>query len=580
MSRNYRGVGGAGRPTTTFAPGRERPRLRLSQLWSGASGMKRTLGQVALLSLVLQAYVLASPYLLQLAVDQALPAFDADLLTVLALGFGLFALVNAGATLLRTFVLLASGVALSFGIASNVARRLFRLPISWFETRTVGDVLSRFQSVQPIQKLLTESAAASVVDGLLAVLTLVLMAVYSVPLAVVAAVAGGLYAAVRALTLSAERRAETERIVAAGKEQGAMIESLRGMVTLRLAGRETMRHAVWQNRLSESLGAGYAHERVKAWQAAAYSLITGVELVVLIWLAVRHAIAGGFSVGMIFAFMAYRQQFTTTVKTLVDRAVDLRMLSLHLERLGDIALTPEDRGFEEPSLMPDGLKGEIELTGVTYRYGLHEPFVLKGVDLLIRPGEHVAITGTSGGGKSTLAKVLLGLVEPTEGEVRIDGQPLARVGRRAFREEVAAVLQDDLLFAGSIAENVAGFDQIDPERLKEALLAAAVLDEVERMPMKHLTVVGDMGSSLSGGQRQRVLLARALYRRPRVLVMDEGTAHLDAAHEREVNRAVQAMGITRIVIAHRRETIEAADRVIHLVDGKVAEEPSLPLAAE
>ena len=580
LSRHFTGVALELRPTTNFAPVRESARLRLSQLWSGASGLKRTLAQVALLSLVLQSYVLASPYLLQLAVDQALPAFDADLLTVLALGFGLFALVNAGATLLRTFVLLASGVALSFGIASNVARRLFRLPVAWFETRTVGDVLSRFQSVQPIQKLLTESAAASVVDGLLAVLTLVLMAVYSVPLAVVAAVAGGLYALFRALTLPAERRAENERIVAAGKEQGTMIESLRGIVTLRLAGRETMRHAVWQNRLSESLGAGYAHERVKAWQTAAYSLITGVELVLLIWLAVRHAIAGGFSVGMIFAFMAYRQQFTTTVKTLVDRAVDLRMLSLHLERLGDIALTPEDRGFTEPGVLAEGLTGEIELKGVTYRYGVHEPFVLKGVDLRIRPGEHVAITGASGGGKSTLAKVLLGLVEPTAGEVLVDGEPLARMGRRAFREEVAAVLQDDLLFAGSIAENVAGFDQIDPDRLKEALAAAAVAADVDRMPMKHQTVVGDMGSSLSGGQRQRILLARALYRRPRVLVMDEGTAHLDVAHEREVNRAVQAMGITRIVIAHRRETIEAADRVIHLIDGKVAEEPAVPLAAE
>ncbi len=580
LSRHFTGVALELRPSADFKPVRESARLRLGQLWSGSSGLKRTLAQVALLSLVLQAYVLASPYLLQLAVDQALPAFDADLMTVLALGFGLFALVNAGATLLRTFVLLASGVALSFGISSNVARRLFRLPVAWFETRSVGDVLSRFQSVQPIQKLLTESAAASVVDGLLAVLTLLLMAVYSVPLAVVAATSAGLYALVRALTLPAERRAEAERIIAAGKEQGAMIESLRGVVTLRLAGRETMRHAVWQNRLSESLGAGYAHERVKAWQAAAYALLTGVELVVLIWLAVRHAIAGGFSVGMIFAFMAYRQQFTTTAKTLVDRAVDLRMLSLHLERLGDIALTDEDRGFAEPAALPDGLGGELELRGVTYRYGVHEPFVLKGVDLRIRPGEHVAVTGTSGGGKSTLAKVLLGLVEPTAGEVLIDGEPLARVGRRAFREEVGAVLQDDLLFAGTIAENVSGFDQVDPERLREALTAAAIADDVERMPMKHLTVVGDMGSSLSGGQRQRLLLARALYRRPRLLVMDEGTAHLDTAHEREVNRAVRAMGITRIVIAHRRETIEAADRVIHLVDGRVAEEPSVPLAAE
>ncbi|MDB5423532.1 MAG: putative bacteriocin processing/transport ATP-binding protein, partial [Phenylobacterium sp.] len=276
LSRHFTGVALELSPTTDFAPVEDRRRLRLTQLWSGAHGLKRAIAQVAILSLVLQAYALATPYLLQLAVDQALPAFDYDLLAVLALGFGLFAVMNAGASLLRSFVLLASGTALSFGIASNVARRLMRLPLAWFEKRTVGDVLSRFQSVQPVQKLLTESAAASLIDGLLAVLTLALMLAYSPMLTAVAVVSLAIYAALRALTLPAERRAENERIAAAGREQGAMIETLRGIVTLRLAGRETMRHAVWQNKLSESLGASYAHERIRAWQAAASTLLTGV----------------------------------------------------------------------------------------------------------------------------------------------------------------------------------------------------------------------------------------------------------------------------------------------------------------
>jgi ATP-binding cassette subfamily B protein RaxB len=569
LSKHFTGVALELRPTTDFEPEQDRRRLRLTQLWSGAHGVRRTIAQVAILSLVLQAYALATPYLLQLAVDQALPAFDNDLLVVLALGFGLFSLVNAGASLLRAFVLLASGTALSFGIASNVARRLMRLPVGWFEKRTVGDVLSRFQSVQPVQKLLTESAAASLIDGLLALLTLALMLAYSPMLTAVPVASLLLYAALRALTLPAERRAENERIAAAGREQGAMIETLRGIVTLRLAGRETMRHAVWQNKLSESLGASYAHERIRAWQAAASTLLGGLEMVLVIALGIGLAIRGGFSVGMVFAFLAYRQQFATTTKNLIDRAIDLRMMGLHLERLSDIALTREDQGFFEPDAADEPLRGEIELKGVTYAYGLHDPPVLKGVDLRVAPGEHVAITGVSGGGKTTLAKIILGLLDPTSGEVLVDGAPLQRMGRRAFREQVAAVLQDDLLFAGTIADNVAGFDQVEPERLQAALEAAAVADDIAAMPMKQLTLVGDMGSALSGGQRQRILLARALYRQPRVLVVDEGTAHLDLAHERVVNRNISAMGITRIVIAHRRETIEAADRVITLADGRV-----------
>jgi ATP-binding cassette, subfamily B, bacterial CvaB/MchF/RaxB len=570
LSRHFTGVALELRPSRSFAPESERRRLRLSQLWSGASGIRRTIAQAAILSLVLQAHVLASPYLLQLAVDQALPALDADLMTVLAVGFGLFALINAGAALLRSFVLLASGTALSFGIASNVARRLMRLPIGWFEKRSVGDVLSRFQSVLPIQRLLTESAAAAIIDGVLAVLTFALMLAYSPMLTLVPLAALIVYAAVRALTLPAERRTEHDRIAALGREQSAMIETLRGIVTLRLAGRETTRHAVWQNRLSEALGATYANERIHVWQTTLGVLLGALEIVIVTWLAVLMAIEGGFTVGMIFAFLAYRFQFATATRSLVDKATEFRMLSLHLERLSDIALTEEDRGFAEPGAQPRPFRGEIELRGVTYAYGIHEQQVLNGVDLHIKPGEHVAITGPSGGGKTTLTKILLGLIEPTSGEVLIDGMPLARYGRRAFREDVAAVLQDDVLFAGTIADNVAGFEPIEQERLDEALKAAAIADDIEDMPMRHLTLVGDMGSTLSGGQRQRILLARALYRRPKLLVMDEGTAHLDAEHEKKVNAAISAMGITRIVVAHRRETLAAAERVIVLKAGRIA----------
>jgi ATP-binding cassette subfamily B protein RaxB len=574
LSRHFTGVALELRPARNFTPAGERRPLRLSGLWSGAVGLKSSIGQAAVLSLILQAHVLAAPYLLQLAVDEALPALDADLMTMLAVGFALFAIVNAVAFLLRSFVLLTSGTALSFGIASNVARRLMRLPVDWFEKRSVGDVLSRFQSVIPIQRLLTESAAAALIDGLLAILTFALMLVYSPILTLIPLVSLIVYAGFRWATLPAERRAENERIAAAGREQSAMIETLRGIVTLRLAGRETIRHAVWQNRLSESLAANYAFERIRAYQAALAILLAALEFVAVAWLAVTMSIAGEFTVGMIFAFLAYRLQFAMATKSLIDKTTEFRMLGLHLDRLSDIALTGEDRGFAEPVAQAKEFRGEIELRGVAFAYGIHDPDVLKGVDLHIAPGEHVAITGPSGGGKTTLTKILLGLLDPGSGELLIDGIPLARYGRRAYRENVAAVLQDDVLFAGTIADNVAGFEPIDPERLAEAMAAAAIDEDVEAMPMRQLTLVGDMGSTLSGGQKQRILLARALYRRPRLLVMDEGTAHLDAEHEKKVNRAIADMGITRIVVAHRRETLAAAERVVYLEDGRIVAAPS------
>jgi ATP-binding cassette subfamily B protein RaxB len=571
VSNHFTGAALELRPSDNFEPGERPERLRLNQLWRRMTGMKRAIAQVVVLSLLLQAFVLASPYYMQIALDTALPALDHDLLTVLALGFGLFTLINAGAALLRSFVLLVAGASLGFGLASNIARRLFRLPVEWFERRHVGDVLSRFQSVTPIQTALTQQAIAGVVDGAMAVLTLALMVFYSPLLAGIAVLAFLLYAGVRLVSFAFEREAREDAIVAHGREQTLLIEALRAMTTLRLFGRETLRHTLWQTRLADAVNADVRVARIGVWQSTANALIFGLENILTLWLAIGLVIDGkGFSVGMVFAYVAYKTQFMQKAASLIDQTIALRMLGLHLERLSDIALSPEDRSFGPSADIETPLKGRIEFRNVAYRYAPSEPLVLDGVDLIVAPGEHVAITGPSGGGKSTLVKLLLGLVDPDHGEVLVDGLPLVRFGYRSFQAQVAAVLQDDNLFAGSLADNIALFDDaIDLQRVVAAATAAAIHDDIARMPMQYETLVGDMGQALSGGQKQRVLLARALYRQPKILVMDEGTAHLDAVHEAAVNAAIRALGVTRIVIAHRRETIAAADRVLVMANRRL-----------
>jgi ATP-binding cassette, subfamily B, bacterial CvaB/MchF/RaxB len=572
LSNHFTGVALELRPSDNFETGKYRERLKLSQLWRRMTGMKRALVQVLVLSLVLQAFVLASPYYMQIAIDNALPALDNDLLSVLALGFGLFTLINAGASLLRSFVLLVAGTSLGFGLASNIARRLFRLPIDWFEKRHTGDILSRFQSITPIQNMLTQGAVASVVDGIMAILTLALMFWYSAKLAIIAIIAFLLYGAVRLVSFSFEREAQEASIIMHGKEQTTLIETLRGMTTLRLFGRETLRHALWQTRLTDAVNADVRFARVHIWQSTANLLIFGIENILTIWIAIGFVIQGaGFSVGMVFAYIAYKTQFIQKAATLIDQGIAFRMLSLHLERLSDIALSDEDKSFGESADIETTLKGKIELRDVYYRYAPSDPLVLDGVNLAVEAGEHVAITGPSGGGKSTLVKLLLGLVEPDSGDVLVDGLPINRFGHKSFHAQVAAVLQEDNLFGGSLADNIALFDEnVDMQRVMGAAMAASIHDDITRMPMQYETLVGDMGSTLSGGQKQRVLLARALYRQPKILVMDEGTAHLDMMHEQVVNAAIGAMGITRIIIAHRRETIEAAKRIMVMDNGKLA----------
>jgi ATP-binding cassette subfamily B protein RaxB len=266
---------------------------------------------------------------------------------------------------------------------------------------------------------------------------------------------------------------------------------------------------------------------------------------------------------MIFAIMSYKQHFTEKAVRLVEMALDFRILELHLERLADIALSPLESGHEQPLSYTRQIQGRIELRNVSFQYAETEPFVLEDISFIIEPREFVTIMGPSGGGKTTLVKIMLGLLEPTRGEVLIDGIPLSTVGPRAYREHVAAVMQDDQLLSGSIADNICFFDpSFDEERMIQCARLAALHEEIMAMPMTYNSLIGDMGSSLSGGQKQRVMLARALYRQPRILFLDEGTAHLDVDNEKYINDSLNRLQMTRISVAHRPEMSSGADRIL------------------
>jgi ATP-binding cassette subfamily B protein RaxB len=283
---------------------------------------------------------------------------------------------------------------------------------------------------------------------------------------------------------------------------------------------------------------------------------------------------------MLFAFIAYKQQFLDKAARLVERTIEYRMLDLHLERLVDIAGAEPEQRHSRPVAYQEPINGSIEIRDLCFRYAEGEPFILRNVNLCIRSGDYVAITGVSGCGKTTLLKVMLGLLEPTSGEILIDGLPLRILGHEAFRKSIGAVMQNDQLLSGSIADNICFFDEnFDLEHMVRCAELACIHKEICRMPMAYNSLIGDMGTSLSGGQKQRVLLARALYRRPRMLFLDEGTSHLDIATERQVTAAIKALGLTRLVIAHRPETIASAPRRLVLHDGELLELDETPAAA-
>ncbi|MFL5316364.1 MAG: peptidase domain-containing ABC transporter [Microvirga sp.] len=564
-SKHLTGVALELSPTDAFVRQDERARLPFSVFWRQLSGSGHALVQIFVLSVILQLLVLAAPFYMQITVDEVIARGDVDLLVVLAVGFGLLAIVRAATSALRSLILLIVQNVVQFQLGARLFRHLIRLPMSFFEKRHIGDILSRFTSLQPIRNLLAEGMIAAVLDGIMAALTLAMLFVYSTQLALIVTGALLLYALLR-LALYRILWLRTEATIqAAAEENSTFIESVRAIQSLKLFNRESEREGQWLNRYAEVANANVRLGRTKIAFSTLNELIFGLETVVVVYLAARLALGNYLTVGMIFAFMSYKQHFTDKAVQLVEKALDLRMLGLHLERLSDIALTPLEPGHDQALAYTRPIEGRIELRQVCFRYSETDPFVLKDVNLAVEPGEFVTIMGPSGGGKTTLMKLMLGLLEPTSGEVLIDGAPLPTIGARAYREQVAAVMQEDQLLSGSIADNICFFDpEFDEERMTRCAALAGIHDEIMAMPMTYNSLVGDMGSSLSGGQKQRVLLARALYRQPRVLFLDEGTAHLDLDNEQHINESLARLSMTRVSVAHRPAISVGADRLILL----------------
>lgn len=559
-------------PTQSFEQRDEQARLPLSSFFSQAKSLIHPLLQVFALSALLEILAIASPFYLQLAVDEVIARGDADLLSVLAIGFGLLMLISVATSTLRAHVLLMVQSALHYAMSARLFQHLIRLPLAWFEKRHVGDVLSRFGSLEPVRNLLAEGLIVSLIDGTMAMATLIMIFVYSPLLAAVSIGALLLYVALRLALFQTLRRRSEEAIAARAQENSTFLETIRGLQAIKLFNRESEREGHWLNRFAEVVNANVRVGHARIGFQAMNSLIFGAESIITVWLASRLALDNVLTIGMIFAFMAYKQNFTAKTVALVERAIDLRLVSLHLERVADIALAKPEPGHDQPLSYGNTLLGGIELRDISFRYSPTDRFVLERVNLRIDPGEFVTITGPSGSGKTTLIKIMLGLLEPTSGEVLIDGFPLSTVGPRIYREQIASVMQEDVLMSGSIADNICFFDaDFDQDRMIAAARLAGVHDDIMTKPMAYNSLVGDMGSSLSGGQKQRVLLARALYRRPKILFMDEGTAHLDIENERSINARLQQLRITRISIAHRPGMTAGTDRVIRL--------GSVPLAA-
>jgi ATP-binding cassette subfamily B protein RaxB len=487
--------------------------------------------------------------------------------------FTLVLLIQHSVSYLRSLIAIHFGCDASLKRKSGFFRHLMSLPTSFFESRSVGDISSRFTSMEAIHQTLLSAVGTFVVDGLVAVVSLSVLLIYNPSIALVSLLSLSTIILLRLITLPHLREVSSDQIERSARVHSHFIESIRGARVIQMFGRQRDRSLAWHNLLVAQYNSLYRSMRLRTNAGQVCALIAGMEGVVVLCCSANAVISGAWTLGAMMAFSSYRSTFSVRVNAIFDKILELAMLRLHFDRLADISETECDVAVTDESVATElGMADGVRISGVTFRYAHGEPTLLSNVSLTILEGECVALIGGSGSGKTTLVKLLLGLLEPVRGDVSVGGRSGYVLRSLTNSGVIAAVMQDDTLFGGTIEENIHCFDsEPDLSFVRSCAIAARIHDDIMELPMGYMTLVGDMGSSLSGGQKQRVILARALYRRPKLLILDEATSHLDVGNEALISSAIRELNITRLIVAHRPDTIASADRIVELRGGQLHE---------
>ncbi len=571
--RHFTGVALECLPLADFQRSEQVLRSRLSELFVRDAAFFPALAQLLLLSAALQAASIGSAFYLQLVIDEGIVRSSTDMLTVLALGFGLLALVSVGMRWVRGMLQLHFSNQLGFQMAGNVLHHLMRLPADYFARRHTGDLVSRFGAIREIRQVLSEELLTAVLDGLFALAALLAMFWFNALLAVVVLVFVLLEAVVRLAVTPLLRQLSEQRIAAEARTSTQLMESMRAIEIIKFYCAELARIHSWRHHHAEQINAQVQLARVLVRVEAAYGVLHGLEHVLVVFLAAQAVVAGSLTLGFVTAFIALKSHFASAIRAFLDKLVQMRLLRLQLERVSDITCAePEFASLHLPAVRLRG-PAALQLERVSYTYpGLRTP-VFAELSLVLRPGEILAITGESGCGKSTLIRVLAGLLEPDSGQRLVDGEVLQEADAlRRYRDSCAGVLQGEQLLSGTLLENVSMFaEHVDAQRLQQAARMARIDGFIAALPMGWNSLVGDMGSIMSAGQGQRVLLARAFYKQPRILFLDEATAHLDPGVEAEILQEIKALGTTTVMVTHRAAPLQIATRVLRLAQGRLLE---------
>ena len=533
---------------------------------------RKVMGEVFVASLFLQLFALVTPLFYQVVMDKVLVHNGMTTLHVITVGLASLAVFDILLTGLRTFVFSHTTNKIDVELGARLFRHILTLPMSYFESRRVGDTIARVRELENIRNFLTGQALTSVLDLLFTVVFLAVMTYYSVWLTLIVVLSLPVYALISAAITPVLRRRLDEKFKRGADNQSFLVETVTGIGTVKALAVEPRATRAWDNQLAGYVAAGFRVTRLASVGQLSVQFVQKVVSIAVMFFGAKLVIDGKLSLGQLIAFNMLSGQVSAPIIRLAQLWQDFQQIGISVERLGDILNTKNEVPGSRMTLPP--IQGQVTFEQVVFRYRPDAAPVLSGIDLDVKPGEIIGIVGRSGSGKSTLTKLVQRLYAPERGRVLVDGHDLALADPAWLRRQIGVVLQENFLFNRSIRENIALTDPgMSLERVIHAAKLAGAHEFISELAEGYDTVVGEHGTGLSGGQRQRIAIARALVGDPRILIFDEATSALDYESEHAVMSNMRAIckGRTVLIIAHRLSTVRMANRIVVVEKGQIAE---------
>jgi ATP-binding cassette, subfamily B, bacterial HlyB/CyaB len=550
-------------------------RFDVSWFFSAIYKYRKLIGEVLLFSLFLQLFALVAPLFFQVVIDKVLVHRSLGTLDVLAIGLAAIALFELFVGILRTYLFAHTTNRIDVELGARLFRHLITLPLSYFQARRVGDSVARVRELENIRNFLTSSALTLVIDLLFTSVFLIVMFLYSPLLTWVVLASLPFYFAISIAATPLFRARLDEKFRRGAENQAFLVESVTAVETLKAMAVEPQMQRKWEDQLAGYVAAAFRVLSLANVASQSVQFVSKIAAAAVLYFGAKLVIDGDLTVGGLVAFNILSSRVSAPVLRLAQMWQDFHQTRLSVARLGDILNTAPEPSFNVARSSLPEMRGDIAFEGVTFRYRIDGPEILNGINLAIPAGQVLGVVGPSGSGKSTLTKILQRLYVPESGRLIIDGVDTALVDTAWLRRQVGVVMQDNVLFNGTVRDNIALTDPgMNMERVIKAAKLSGAHDFILELPEGYDTMIGERGASLSGGQRQRIAIARALVGDPRILIFDEATSALDYESERIIQENMREIvkGRTVIIIAHRLLAVRVADRIITVDRGRIIED--------